>query len=106
MKTVTDVPSYFPIITDKDYKFGKIKRYFCIKNNITPLPIKEISGDDYSELKNRTDKFSYSLYDFFDIEWIVYNDNRELAIKKNSLQLLKYPELKLIIKDPLQFFKK
>lgn len=106
MKTVIDISSYFPILTDKDYKFGKIKRYFCIKNNITPIPIKEINGEDYSELKNKTDKFSYSLYDYFEIEWIISSDNQENAMKKNSMQLLKYPQLKLIINDPLQFFKK
>ncbi len=104
-KITHDIPSYFPMPNERDYKLGKMDRWFCIKNNIIPSIIKEINGEDFEELNNKTEKFSFSLYTWFKIEWIISNVPKEYAIKRNSLQFISHPEIKTIIHSPLQFFK-
>lgn len=53
------IPSYYPILTENDYKLGIITRYFCNKLDSNSTTIKEISKEIYTSLINQEPTYDY-----------------------------------------------
>lgn len=87
-------PTYFPNIpTEKDYKIGEYRRYFCKK--INEIVYVEIEKKYYDKLTKKDSTVAFEYYTPFNIPWKIIGDKKkvfntnknivELAIKKSKL---------------------
>ena len=80
-----ETPPYFlPSPTEKDYKRGAFKRYFCRKASSKNSTIIEISKDTYDILNNKKGTYNHVLYTPFKIFWKIsgplYDDNTLISL--------------------------
>lgn len=77
--------NYIPVLTDKEYKVGEFQRYFVKKINESLF--KEISKDDYNNLKQKDDSYLYEMFLLFSYSWLV-TGNRVEAYQTNQKTIL------------------
>lgn len=71
IKQYKPIPFYYPVLTQENYNFGSIIRYFCNRVDSNSTTIKEISGEVFNSLNNQDGTYDSVMHTFVSLPWLI-----------------------------------